>query len=67
MDNFLTRLVDEQLELQSKLEKLSSFISSGNISNVELDQQRLLKMQVSAMVLYNEILKDRILLLTNNK
>lgn len=67
MDNFLTRLVDEQLELQSKLDKLSSFISSGKISNVELDQQRLLKMQVSAMVLYNEILKDRILLLTNNK
>ena len=67
MDNFLTRLVDEQLELQSKLDKLSSFISSGNISNVELDQQRLLKMQVSAMVLYNEILKDRISLLTNNK
>ena len=67
MDNFLTRLVDEQLELQSKLEKLSDFISSGKISNVELDQQRLLKMQVSAMVLYNEILKDRISLLTNNK
>lgn len=67
MDNFLTRLVDEQLELQSKLDKLSSFISSGKISNVELDQQRLLKMQVSAMVLYNEILKDRISLLTNNK
>jgi len=67
MDNFLTRLVDEQLELQSKLDKLSSFISSGKISNVELDQQRLLKMQVSAMALYNEILKDRISLLTNNK
>ncbi len=61
MDNFLTRLVDEQLD------KLSSFISSGKISNVVLDQQRLLKMQVSAMVLYNEILKDRISLLTNNK
>ena len=67
MNDFLTRLVDEQLELQSKLEKLSDFISSGKISNVELDQQRLLKMQVSAMVLYNEILKDRISLLTNNK
>ena len=67
MDNFLTRLVDEQLELQSKLEKLSSFISSGKISNVDLNQQRLLKMQVSAMVLYNEILKDRMSLLTNNK
>ena len=67
MDNFLTRLVDEQLELQSKLDKLSSFISSGKISNVELDQQRLLKMQVSAMVLYNEIMKERISLLTNNK
>lgn len=67
MNDFLTRLVDEQLELQSKLEKLSDFISSGKIANVDLDQQRLLKMQVSAMVLYNEILKDRILLLTNNK
>lgn len=67
MDNFLTRLVDEQLELQSKLDKLSSFISSGKISNVDLNQQRLLKMQVSAMVLYNEILKDRMSLLTNNK
>ena len=67
MNDFLTRLVDEQLELQSKLEKLSDFISSGRIANVDLDQQRLLKMQVSAMVLYNEILKDRISLLTNNK
>lgn len=67
MNDFLTRLVDEQLELQSKLEKLSDFISSGKIANVDLDQQRLLKMQVSAMVLYNEILKDRISLLTNNK
>ena len=67
MNDFLTRLVDEQLELQSKLEKLSDFISSGKIANVDLDQQRLLKMPVSAMVLYNEILKDRISLLTNNK
>ena len=67
MNDFLTRLVDEQLELQSKLERLSDFISSGRIANVDLDQQRLLKMQVSAMVLYNEILKDRISLLTNNK
>ena len=67
MNDFLTRLVDEQLELQSKLEKLSDFISSEKIANVDLDQQRLLKMQVSAMALYNAILKDRILLLRNNK
>lgn len=38
MNDFLTRLVDEQLELQSKLEKLSDFISSGKIANVDLDQ-----------------------------
>jgi len=67
MEYILTRIADDQLELNSKLDEISDFIKSGNITNVELSQQRLVEMQVSAMVLYNEILKDRISLLTNNK
>ena len=67
MEYILTRIADDQLELNSKLDEISDFIKSGNITNVELSQQRLVEMQVSAMVLYNEILKNLISLLTNNK
>lgn len=67
MNDFLTRLVDEQLELQQRFDELSSFSASGRIGGLEPPHRRLVRMQLSAMSLYNEILKDRILLLTNNK
>lgn len=59
-ENFLTRLKQEQAELESKLKGLSLYIDKGKPENVSLVHWMLLKEQEIAMTDYNAILKVRI-------
>lgn len=63
MDAFKVRLINEQFELQEKLEKLKSFTLSENFSKVAPEQQELLKEQLRHMVEYNRVLIKRLNLL----
>lgn len=60
MENFKTRLVNEQLELEEKLNKLNDFNQSKKAEVIDPIQRNLLIIQASAMYTYNEILKTRI-------
>jgi hypothetical protein len=60
MDTFKERLLVEQMELQDKMNKLSSFVNSPKIDNVEPIQKSLLKVQLNAMSTYNECLIERL-------
>ena len=59
MSDFKTRLVEEQAQLEEKLNKLNDFNQS---EKVEIDpvQKDLLLVQARAMHAYNECLKARI-------
>ena len=63
MDAFKVRLINEQFELQEKLEKLKSFTLSENFSKVAPEQQELLKEQLRHMEEYNRVLIKRLNLL----
>ena len=63
MDAFKVRLINEQFELQEKIEKLKSFTLSENFSKVAPEQQELLKEQLRHMVEYNRVLIKRLNLL----
>lgn len=63
MDAFKVRLINEQFELQEKIEKLKSFTQSENFSKVAPEQQELLKEQLRHMVEYNRVLIKRLNLL----
>jgi len=66
MEAFKVRLVNEQFELQEKINKLKPFIESENFKKVDEYQQKLLKEQVDVMDNYNQILIERLLLLGIN-
>lgn len=63
MDAFKVRLINEQFELQEKIEKLKSFTLSENFSKVAPEQQELLKEQLRHMEEYNRVLIKRLNLL----
>ena len=64
MSDFLTRLEQEQRELQIKIDALESFINNNDdFAKVGVEQNILLKNQLSVMRLYNEILITRLGLL----
>ena len=66
MSDFITRLEQEQQELQIKIDALHSFINDNdNFVKVGAGQNILLKNQVIAMHSYNEILIVRLALLKN--
>lgn len=52
MSDFKTRLVEEQVQLEEKLDKLDSFILSDNFNNIDNVQKALLKVQATAMNIY---------------
>lgn len=60
MEDFKTRLIAEQTELDEKLTKLNAFNQSENASEVDPVQKSLLIIQAGAMYTYNECLKERI-------
>ena len=63
MEAFKVRLINEQFDLQEKIGKLKSFVESESFSKVDDSQQKLLNDQLGAMVRYNNILIERLLLL----
>lgn len=65
-DNFFTRLVKEQTELEAKLTSLSVFIDKGKPESFSDHAWDLLIAQEESMLEYNTILKDRIELIKNN-
>lgn len=63
MEDFKTRLVQEQKELEEKLAKLNTFNESDKFQELEYAQRTLLIIQAGAMYTYNECLKARISIL----
>lgn len=63
MEDFKTRLVQEQKELEEKLDKLNTFNESDKFQELEYAQRTLLIIQAGAMYTYNECLKARISIL----
>ena len=66
MDAFKVRLINEQFELQEKINKLNGFINSESLGNIDIFQQNLLKEQIVAMESYNNILIKRLAALGMN-
>ena len=60
MDAFKVRLINEQFELQEKINTLNGFIDSESFGNIDIFQQNLLKEQIVAMESYNNILIKRL-------
>lgn len=60
MSTYKERLIDEQAQLNQKVEKLEVFILSENFQKIEAVQKPLLKEQLIAMKNYNRILIARI-------
>lgn len=60
MSDFKTRLIDEQIELEEKLNKLNDFNQSEKVNDIDPVQKDLLLVQAGAMYTYNECLKARI-------
>ena len=60
MSDFKTRLVEEQVQLEEKLNKLNSFILNDNFNKIDNVQKALLKVQATAMNTYNQCLKERL-------
>jgi hypothetical protein len=66
MSDFITRLEQEQKELQIKIDALESFINDKDkFVKIGVVQNILLKNQLSIMISYNEILIVRLALLKN--
>ena len=60
MSDFKTRLVEEQAQLEEKLNKLNDFNQSEKVNEIDPVQKDLLLVQAGAMYAYNECLKARI-------
>lgn len=60
MNDFKTRLIEEQKALGEKLNKLDGFLMSEKVSGVDDTQKALLKVQATAMNTYNQCLLERI-------
>lgn len=60
MSTFKDRLLTENQELDEKISKLSAFITGPNFATVDTIQQSLLRIQLSAMITYSLVLKERI-------
>lgn len=60
MKPHVQRVIDEQKELQIKLDKLSEFINNGSPLGMTSDNWHLLKLQQRWMDKYNKVLISRI-------
>jgi hypothetical protein len=65
MNDFLSRLEDEQIQLEEKLRKLESFLYTEPFDKISKNQQSLLMIQASAMRTYLICLNERISDLTS--
>ena len=60
MSDFKTRLVEEQAQLEEKLDKLDAFLVSEKVKEIDDVQKALLQVQATAMNTYLQCLKERI-------
>jgi hypothetical protein len=60
MEDFKTRLINEQLVLEEKISKLDAFRMSEKFEEIDDVQKALLNVQSAAMNTYNQCLKQRI-------
>lgn len=60
MSDFKTRLIDEQAQLEEKLNKLNAFLLSEKVKEIDDVQKALLQVQETAMNTYLTCLKMRI-------
>ena len=60
MSDFKDRLVEEQAQLEEKLNKLDAFLMSDKVKAVDDVQKALLQVQATAMNSYNQCLKERL-------
>lgn len=60
MSDFKSRLVEEQAQLEEKLNKLNEFNQSEKVNEIDPVQKSLLIIQAGAMYTYNECLKERL-------
>ena len=60
MEDFKTRLINEQLALEEKISKLDSFLMSEKVNEIDDVQKALLHVQATAMNTYWQCLSERI-------
>ena len=60
MSDFKSRLLEEQLQLNDKVEKLDNFIMDKKFEEIDKFQQTMLTVQLSAMTTYLQCLNARI-------
>jgi hypothetical protein len=60
MSDFKERLVEEQAQLEEKLNKLDAFLMSDKVKAVDDVQKALLQVQSTAMNTYSQCLKERL-------
>jgi hypothetical protein len=60
MSDFKERLIEEQISLEQKLERLNDFNASEKANDIDPVQKDLLLVQAGAMYTYNECLKARL-------
>ena len=60
MSTFFERVVNEQSELQAKINGLDSFIKSDKYNEVSYTQRHLLAIQLNTMLSYNQVLLARL-------
>lgn len=60
MNDFKSRLLEEQAQLKERLDKLKEFNNSDRVININDVQRSLLRIQEGAMQTYHECLKARI-------
>jgi len=54
------RVVEEKKELDAKIERIAAFLDSEEFNNVEADEQHLIVQQEFVMVIYSNVLSQRI-------
>lgn len=60
MSDFRSRLLDERIDLEEKLDKLDAFLVSDAAEEIDEIQNALLHVQATAMNTYLQCLKERL-------
>ena len=60
MKDYQQRVVDEQVELNTKIGKLLVFLGSSKFHDLSIDEQARMQRQYSAMQKYSDVLAERI-------
>lgn len=60
MEAYVERMIEEQKNLQEKIDKLEKFINSDDCKKLSVQKQFLLELQHAYMVSYNSVLVKRI-------